>query len=994
MIYNNWNNQKITEINRLETRSFLRKESYKIHPLNGKWNFLFLDSPKRIKEEYLESKFIDNLWDRIEVPSCWQLNGYGNMHYTDLFYQFPILEPLVPLNNPTGIYRKKFILNKSDLDKSKIIRFYGVDSAFDIYVNNNYIGYSQGSRMISEFDLSEDLMEGDNTIVVVVYKWNNDTYIEDQDMWWLSGIYRDVELLIEEKINIWKLKVETKFDEKIADANLHIDIELANKDKFDLSKFNYKITLIDNGKIILRKEFSINSKINELIINPKKWSAEDPNLYNLEIELYNNKKLVDKVYEKVGFREIKINDGKIYVNGNNIMFRGVNRHDHNSDSGRTVSIEDMEKDILLMKRHNINAVRTAHYPNHSVFYELCDKYGLYVISEADLECHGFELTSNYKRITDDCKWENSYISRGKRLVNPQINRPSIIMWSLGNESEFGKNFIKMSEVIKKIDGTRLIHYEGDVNCQVTDVYSTMYSNHQQLIEIGENDILSKPHILCEYAHAMGNGPGGLKEYMEIFNSYDRLHGGFIWEWIDHEIKAIDENGKEYYKYGGDYNDKPHNANFNLDGLLFPNREISPSLYQVKKIYEPIKIEGIDLEKGVFKVKNFYNTISLDNIQFHCVIKLSEKLINEMNFKVENLLPNQEKIINLKLENMNLNDFIEDCYINIYAELESKEIWSKNKHEITKEQFIIESSKKAEDISEDNRELNIIESFDKLAISNNKFEINFDKVTGNLLNYSYDGKVIVEDGPNLNFWRAPIDNDMYVLDNMKEKHRLHLMKEYPVTFTYIKNDNKKYVEVVSDVIVGAANNEWLYKCKYKYLVNNNGKINFTISGITLDSNLSMKSMIPRIGVRFDLSNEFKEVTWLGRGPYETYPDSKESGIIDVYNKTISEMTTMYPYPQENGNRSDVKWVELKTSDIKLIIETNSTIDFSVHEYSQEQFEEAEHLNELMKDESINLNIDYAQNGLGSNSCGPGQLEKYKLKFKNFFYKFSLEVKSYD
>ncbi len=571
-IINDINDVNILHHNRLPSRAFVKKEN--VISLNGIWNFKFYDSPLRIPPNLFDTAIDPTHWDSIDVPSCWQLKGYGHMHYTDLYYPFPATPPLIPSNNPTGVYHRTFNMIDDWLDERVLLRFFGVDSAFHVIINSHVVGYSQGSRMVSEFDITPYLNSGSNTITVSVYQYCTDTYLEDQDMWWLSGIFRDVEIEKLPKISIWDCKVDTELRDDYVDSILTLQMTLLNKMHTHNNPNNYQLNVYLDHEKILTKALQLNSeseqiKLDTSIKNPRKWHAEEPYLYTLKISLLDsNKRVIDEISQKIGFRTIEIHDGKFLINGRQIFFKGVNRHDFNCDTGRYVTHEDMEKDILLMKRNNINAVRTSHYPNMPYFYDLCDKYGLYVIAEADLECNGFQFSSNYSQLSDNPDWALSYVDRIERCVGRDKNHPSIIMWSLGNEASYGRNFVTMAKRCKEIDPTRPIHYEEDGATEVSDVYSTMYTRLHTLEEIGRNNEGTKPHILCEYGHAMGNGPGGLKEHMDVFEKYERLHGGFIWEWIDHGIRCYDADGTAYFKHGGDYA-SPHNGNFNCDGFYFP-----------------------------------------------------------------------------------------------------------------------------------------------------------------------------------------------------------------------------------------------------------------------------------------------------------------------------------------------------------------------------------------------------------------------------------------
>ncbi|WP_312855470.1 glycoside hydrolase family 2 TIM barrel-domain containing protein [Litoribacterium kuwaitense] len=599
--YKIWEDIRITDINRLKPRAsfhsfptkktaLIGEKAYTHHfkSLNGMWDFLFLQAPEYSPESFEKKEADTTEWDQIQVPSNWQMEGYGDMHYSDLWYNFPIRPPYVPSENPTGIYKRKFLIDQSWFDKEIIIRFHGVDSAFHVWVNGEEVGYSKGARNTSEFNISSYLNVGENDITVRVYQWTDGTYLEDQDMWWLSGIFRDVELYSRPINGIDDFKVDTELQVNSTIGNLEVNGTVRNAKNeltlvYELLDENHNAVMSGEEELV-EGHFCISDSISQ----PKLWSAETPNLYTLLLTVKQGEKIVEVIPQKVGFRQIELKGKTFTVNGVAIKLKGVNRHDYNPSTGRVVSMEEIIKDIKLMKQHNINAIRTSHYPNSPYFYEVCDRYGMYVIDEADIECHGFELTNHYSWLADDPEWEKVHTDRLIRMVERDKNHPSIIMWSLGNESSFGQNYREMAKICREIDPSRLIHYEGDTLAEVTDVYSTMYTwiEHPDKEHKTMKDIVlttEKPHIHCEYGHAMGNGPGGLKEYQELVYEHEQLQGGFIWEWFDHGIQTSDENGRVYYSYGGDFGDEPTNGNFCIDGLIMPDRTPSPALLEYKKL---------------------------------------------------------------------------------------------------------------------------------------------------------------------------------------------------------------------------------------------------------------------------------------------------------------------------------------------------------------------------------------------------------------------------
>lgn len=996
-----WENYKIDNINRMKPRanffSYTSKElaltyerglslNYKL--LNGKWKFLFLEAPEYSPEGFFMEEFDESSWEDIYVPGNWQMQGFGTPHYTDLVYPFPLNPPFIPNLNPTGIYRRNFYLDESWLKYKVILRFNGVDSAFNVWINGKEVGYSKGSRLTSEFDITDFIKSGKNNITVRVYQWSDGTYLEDQDMWWLSGIFRDVELIAEPKEEIYDCFIIADLDEEYENGILKV------KTKHNLISNNLKLeyelldedcnVLIKGEKLVENKEVIFTS----VVKNIKKWSAEQPNLYNLFITLKNDQNIIQIIPFKIGFRRIELKENKFLINGVPIKLKGVNRHDFNCRTGRYVSIDEMKKDIILMKQHNINAVRTSHYPNMPEFYDLCDKFGIYVIEETDLECHGFELSDNPKRLSDDPEWEMAFVSRAERMVERDKNHPSIIMWSLGNESFFGCNFISMAKRIKEIDDTRLIHYEGDRECKVSDVYSCMYTwieAENKMILVDAIKKYDKPFILCEYAHAMGNGPGNLKEYWEYIYENDNFQGAFVWEWKDHGIEARDEGGRIYYKYGGDFNDRPNNGNFCIDGLVGPDYLVKPGLIEYKKILEPVKIELINTKEGTFKIRNLYDFLDTSHLDFYYTIFKGDEIYCSSKIFIAPIKPKNEIMIKIEkiLDLFNLQG---EFYINFSVVLNKDLLWAKKGFEIANASFFLFEN--IYPVKQNHKNLiNLCQNGNIISIFSKDIEILFDKIKGRIVSIKKDGIILIEKGPSLNFWRAPIDNDMNILEDYYEKYHLNLMMEIVQDVDIVMEDTT--VKITVNAINGAPNSPWFYKTKYQYNILNNGSVKAKINGKASGDIKFAPIMFPRIGTKLNLNKELKYVMWEGRGPHSNYSDLKESALYGIYKEEIEKIFVNYVKPQENANRSDCKWVSLTDYyGNGVMILGRNLFNFSGMFYEDADLEAAKHSNELKLRDYIVLNIDYKQNGLGSNSCGQNQLEKYRCKFEDFDFEYMI------
>ncbi|CAI8764626.1 beta-galactosidase subunit alpha [Bacillus pseudomycoides] len=991
-------NVQVTGRNRMEGRahfipfqteqaalSFTRESSCYYKLLNGMWKFLYLESPKQLPENFFISEFDCSEWDTIHVPGHWQLQGYGKPHYTDLYYPFPVQPPHVPFENQVGCYKNEFYIPESWNGGCIRIRFEGVDSAFHLWINGEEVGYSQGSRLTAEFDITSFVHAGKNTMTVCVYRWCDGSYIEDQDMWWLSGIFRDVYIVHEPAVHIYDMTLCTTLDENYENGVLQLSTKICNEQLLNKNYvLEYKLCN-KNGEVLdqhtsyldLQGKRVIDDTHSFSVKKPQKWSAEDPYLYIVLFTIRNeNSEVVEVISQKIGFRMIEMKDRNLLVNGIPIIFKGVNRHDHDPDTGRYVTYETMKQDVMLMKQHNINAVRTAHYPNDPRFYDLCDEYGLYVIDEADMECHGFELIGNANVLSDDSEWENAYVDRVERMVRRDRNHSSIIMWSLGNESGFGCNFIAMANKCRELDQSRIIHYEGDRETKVADIFSTMYSSVEKIIGYAEEEKWEKPHILCEYAHAMGNGPGGLKEYWEAIYSHKRLQGGFVWEWIDHGLRQVNENGEEYFAYGGNFGDTPHNSNFCIDGLLLPDRTPSPALLQYKKIIEPIKVGEIDIRSGRISIQNIYDFRSLKGYRVQWTVKKEGKVIASDSIDAPPLLPKESCEIQLLFKDEIALHTEEDCYVTVSIVLGADTNWGVAGHEIAWEQFCIPALKKIRRKRDSKlyEPVTLHETKEEIRVAGESFAISFHPVTGRIKDWTFKGQSLMEEGPELNIWRATIDNDMYVVEKWKEQY-VHLVKHDVASIEAVQLENGN-VEVVVKGFISPLVVNWKIAFTYTYEIERSGAMKIETK---LNPSGTLPEMLPRIGLEMRLPKQYQNVSWFGRGPGESYVDSKEANKIDLYEMTVKDLFFPYVFPQETGNRTDVKWVSLYDQyHVGFVAHSTQDFNFSALPYTTEDLEKAEHLYELQEREFVTFHLDYKQNGLGSASCGPAQLQEYHLK----------------
>lgn len=999
-----WENHQIDGINRMPARAhfltFPSKEkallnnnryTHAFKNLNGVWKFMFLDAPEYSPEGFFNSDFDVTKMDDITVPGNWQLQGYGKMHYSDLWYNFPINPPYVPTENPTGIYKRTFFVEESYRDKKIIIRFCGVDSAYHLWINGKEVGYSKVARNESEFDITDIIRVGEeNDVTVRVYQWSDGTYLEDQDMWWESGIFRDVELIGVPKDGINDYKVIADLDDEYKNGIFKVEAFLRTT-----KEVNVTFELVDAGentvftKTVVAKEGK--ACIDEVIADVNHWTAETPYLYKLFMTVEDNGQIVEVIPQNVGFRNIRLNGETFLVNGVAIKFKGVNRHDYSPQNGRVVSREEIEKDIILMKQFNINAIRTSHYPNSYYLYDLCDEYGMYLIAETDLECHGFELTGDYKWITDDPSWELAYVSRMTRMIERDKNHPAIIFWSLGNESAFGCNFRKMTDVAHEMDPTRLVHYEGDFDVESADVYSTMYTwieNPKKPYLM--KDIIEKskkPHIHCEYCHAMGNGPGNLKDYQDLVYAHDKLQGGFVWEWFDHGIESFTESGEKYYRYGGDFGDDPSNKDFCIDGLIMPDRTPSPGLYEYKKVIEPITTTAVDIQKGIINLLSRYDFANLD--RFNLVYKVMEDdVILQTGFMaVPSIEARANKDITLPydLSAIKVKPGAH-YYVNISYQLREDTSYASSGHELATAQFELPLYKEGIVVRPEGI-LNVEKEHTTLHVKGANFSLDFNLVNGNLMNIVRDGMQVLSKGPRLTLWRAPISNDMEIIDKLKKVYFLHLEHEVVMNIDYHMEGNILKVEV--DTINSTTNSAWHFKTKYVYTVCPSGDILIDVEGTPSGRVDLAPDMLPRIGVSMHLDKSMEHVRYFGMGPGENYADSKEAAQMGLYANTVDGLFTNYVIPQENGNHMGCKWVSM-TNDrgMGLLASTEGDFNFSASWYEDKDLDDAKHTCDLVKRDYIVFNVDYKQNALGTNSCGQWQLDKYRAKFEDFKLSFRL------
>ena len=950
--------------------------------LNGKWSFKYLECPLDIPDDISSIEFSETL----PVPSCWECYGYGQIHYTNINYPFQYDPPYTMSLNPVGIYSREFTLDKI---RTLYVVFEGVSSYFELYINGKYVGLSRGSHMQAEFDITKYAHIGVNTITAIVYTFNAESYLESQDFFRFHGIFRDVYLLDRAQNHIRDIYIKTDITDGIT-----VEATFASKE------IPLEITLYSpSGEEIQSTE------------NPMLWSAEKPNLYGVLIHAGD-----EYIYKKIGFRTVTTSDkGELLINGVPVKLKGVNRHDSHPKYGYCTTREDMEQDIILMKQHNINCVRTAHYPNHPDFLEMCDKHGLYVIDECDQETHGVEHAfglcslASIEEMASNPAWLPSYMDRMERMVERDKNSPSIIIWSLGNEGQFGTNHIRMSEWTKQRDKTRLIHYERtafpnkaygadqmDIHPCV-DIISRMYTSLENVEIHGKLTKDKRPYFLAEYAHAMGLGPGELKDYWDLFYKYPRLIGGCVWEWCDHAVEKELPNRKTGYIYGGDSGEFPHDGNFCCDGLVFPDRTPSTGLLEYKKVIEPLLIECVDAKCGIFRFTNRFDFTNLSEMSFSYKVICDRDVIKQNTFQVT-LAPHETAEI--KIDYAVPTSAKHGAFIEIYMDTADRTTWCSSGYNLAWAQFELP----IELVSPEQpslQNISVDEGKRYITVASSDSKCTIDLARGMLVSVCKGGRELLKRPTDLMIWRAMIDNDNYEKTKWEAEH-FHKTYFKPRTYTTTKS-NTEYT-ITFDGALGANSRLPVYTVNVCYAVTSNGisiKLdalkNDKLQGMNrssseeTDLDLNAKTElaeVPRFGMRFALDKGFENIEYFGMGDRECYIDYQNHAKMRIWNSTVTKEYEPYIKPQDCGNHIDTKWLTLKDNE-SITFTADDKFEFSTLHYTIEELDKKAHAYELEESNTTEVIISYKNRGIGSASCGPALSEKYQVNDKKINFGFSIK-----
>lgn len=928
------------------------------------------------------------------VPSHWQLQGYGRPQYTNVVYPFPVDPPKVPSENPTGCYRREVLLDESWLDAGPVVcRFEGVDSAFHIYWNGELVGYSQGARLPAEFDVSAYARPGRNVVAVSVYQWSDGSYLEDQDMWWLSGIFRDVFLLSRPSAYLADVRADADYDLSTGKGSVTVEVPLGGRSERALE---VEAALYDGAKLVASGQCPERASQASVTLDcgeVEPWSAERPKLYDLVVTLREaGGGALEATAVTVGFRHIERRDGLFFLNGAPVKLRGVNRHEFHPDFGRAVPYLDMLEDVVTMKRHNLNAVRTAHYPPDPRFLGLCDRYGLYVIDEADLECHGMGASGDLSRLSNDPAWRPAYLDRLERTVARDRNHPSVIFWSLGNESGCGSNHAAMSELARRMDPSRLVHYEGCREAEVADVYGSMYTAHADLEALGKDRALDKPHVLTEYGHAMGNGPGGLKEYWETIERYPRLQGGFVWEWADHGLRFPGRPGA--FAYGGDFGDVPNDGNFVIDGLVFPDRLPSPALAELAKVCQPV---AISLLGQKVELRNKYDFLPLSELQGSWALFEDGAAVAGGPLGPLSAGPGETEVLGTGP----FPAVSGEAVLEISLRTVTASPWAPAGHEVAWEQFALAPPEReaapspprgSAPVPDGSRPpargkpLSVTPFGDGYVVKGPSWEARF--AGGWLVSWSAGAGELVDSAPRLELWRAPTDNDRggpFVPSLAKQWEDAGLDRLEHRVEDVEAEETSEGAEVTVTARAAPAGRTWGLRCTYRYRFDRAGRLALAVEGAP---DGGAPAAFGRVGIALALTEGFEQVSWYGLGPAETYPDSRSAGRLGRHTMAVSDMETPYVVPQENGHRSDVRWCQLERARSALLVAGERLFGFSVHRWSTAAMAAARHRDELVAEPRLWLQLDHRQQGLGSASCGPGPLPQYVLRPEPFSFVLGL------
>lgn len=999
------------------------------YSLDGSWRFKLVHQPALTPPGFYEPGFDDTTWDDIEVPSNWQLQGFGRPIYTNFVHPFDSRHApyIVADTNETGLYRRQFSVPAGWRGQEVFVHFAGVQSAFYLWVNGQYVGYSEGSMTPAEFRLTPYLQPGDNHIAAKVIRWCDGSYLEDQDFWRLSGIFRSVYLVARPGSYLRDFQVETDLDARYQHGTLRLHTELYRHEASVPGEGQLSLWLVDpQGDTVLRRDTLLGSwTAGRLrrgldwqlpVRNPQRWSAETPHLYRLLLRWHPQDGPGEVIPHRLGFRKMQVQRAQVLLNGQPIVFRGVNRHEFDPVQGRNVGEASMRRDIELMKQHNFNAVRTSHYPNHPRWYQLCDAYGLYLMDEANIEAHGLWYYDNAKP-ADDPQWRPAMLDRGASMVWRDRNFTSVVCWSLGNESGVGRNLDVLADSIRRLDGSRRpIHYEGHKTLvalrkvlnynpiavagfalQETDghevsqydILSTMYPSPESMVKLHRKDP-DRPMIICEYSHAMGNSNGNFQAYWDTMARYPQMQGGFIWDWVDQGLLKLTPSGQPYYAYGGDFDDASPDSNFCLNGITFPDRRPKPALHTIKYVQQPLDVQGVAPDAGLIRLRNRYFFRSLAHCELHWRLHERGEVTQEGVISSLALAPQQDTLLDLPLQEV-ITAPGQTYWLDLSLRLREDEPWAEAGHEVAWAQLLVAASPLAPQRAplSDATTLELRNSPDSLVVAGRAFRLVFDRATGHLHHWTYHEQPLLTVGPRLNFWRAPTDND----EGGNPAIKSYATRWRKAGLDTLRHDLAQMLafQISPDTVAVQVRGSWRgrridFGHQTTYFIAADGRVRLRVH-VTRQDDLPL----PRVGLRMKLPAGYQQADWYGAGPFETYPDRLAGARMGRYRHPLKTFYTPYLKPQENGNRSQVQRLTLlgQAQPTLEVRATDAPLQFSVQPFAQAQLTEARHPHEMTPAKGWWLHLDHRMMGVGGDlSWRPSVHAPYLLTESQYTFEWLL------
>ena len=1011
-----WENAKIFAINKeaahnsfmaYDNENIAKADDFSKSPwymlLNGMWKFNWVAQPEKRPVDFYKDNYDISSWKETPVPSDWQMQGYDYPIYVNIRYPFPKNQPYISHDyNPVGSYKRTFTVPSGWKGMDITIHFGGVNSAMYLWINGQKVGYSEDSKSTAEFNITKYQHDGENSLAVEVYRWCDGSYLEDQDFFRLSGIERDVYLFASPKVHIADFFAKATLDAQYINGMLNVDVKLKNTLQNNLKDYSLAINLYDvasgdkvyttSKKILIPAEGESSLNFSSVISNVKQWTAETPNLYTVTLQLFDAKNtLVESTANNIGFRTCEIKDGQFLLNGKAIIFKGVNRHEHDPVNGHVISVESMIKDIQLMKQFNFNAVRTCHYPNDPMWYKLCDKYGIYLIDEANIESHGYGYSPE-ATLGNNPDYTDAHLYRISNMVERDKNHPSVIFWSMGNEAGDGINFLAGYKWIKSRDTSRPVHYERaeyqtSIKERHKDVVSDMYASIDH-IEKYLSTNPDRPFIWCEYAHAMGNSTGNFQDLWDFVESNPQHQGGFIWDWVDQGFPKTNAKGRQFWAYGGDfepagvYND----LNFCTNGLVWPDRSVHPGIWEVKKVYQYIKVRPVNLETYRFEIKNMFDFTSLKNYKIRWEIQGNGNTVQKGELPVLDIAPRESKIVRLDEIKFDPKPGVE-YFINFYAETLTAGELVPLGHVVASEQYKLPVSVLEEAVKPNISKLTLKSLPDKYIITGNDFSISFDRKAGNLSSYLFKNEELVKEGLQINFWRAPIDNDYG--NNMQKRLKTWKLagKNKVITSDSITKKDSE-IRIVFNFSLTDVSSTY----RSEYVVYSNGEV--VVNNLFIPGQKELPEL-PRFGMYLTLPAEYNNMKWFGRGPFENYQDRNTAAFVGLYTSKVADQFVPYVRVQENGNKTDVRWMTLTNDKGKGIKFTGipvlsvSALNYTIEDLDGGDTKQGIHPADLDPRNQINVNIDYIQMGVGGDtSWGALPYNRYRLFPKSYTYSFRI------